>query len=143
MSQDFTKTGLLESGMQFSYLICLLICVFLLKNPLTTFFDFFHNTNRIENLLESQYVDPAHDEEGKGDDGDTAASTEKKYLCFKRLTQIPIQKNLIDVSLMTKKELDWLDSYHQEVFEKVSPLLEEGSPAFVWLKKSTAPIERS
>ena len=142
MSQDFTKTGLLELGEQFSCPIYIFICAFLLNNPLTIF-DFFQITNRIENLLESQYVDPAHDEEDKEDGGDTAASTEKKYLCFKRLTMIPIQKNLIDVSLMTKKELDWLDSYHQEVFEKVSPLLEEGSPAYVWLKKSTAPIERS
>jgi Xaa-Pro aminopeptidase len=44
---------------------------------------------------------------------------------------------------MTKKELDWLDSYHQEVYDKVSPLLEEESSALVWLKKATSPIERS
>jgi Xaa-Pro aminopeptidase len=92
--------------------------------------------------LESQYVNPEHDEIGK-DDGDESKSSEKKYLCFKRLTQIPIQTNLIDVSLMTQKELDWLDNYHQEVFEKVSPLIEEDSPAFAWLKKSTSPIKRS
>ena len=92
--------------------------------------------------MESQYVNPADDEE-ETEDGEESKSAEKKYLCFKRLTQIPIQKNLIDVSLMTKKELDWLDSYHQEVYDKVSPLLDEGSPAFEWLKKSTSPIERS
>ena len=94
---------------------------------------------RIENLLEMQYVDPANNE--PKDDGEE--STEKKYLKFAKLTMIPIQKNLINVSLMTKKELDWLDSYHEEVFAKVSPLLEEESPAMNWLKKSCEKIDRS
>ena len=67
----------------------------------------------------------------------------KKFFKFRKLTMIPIQKNLIDVSLMTKEELDWLDSYHEEVFAKVSPLLEKGSPALAWLTKSCAKIDRS
>ena len=81
-------------------------------------------------------------EDDKKGDTETKGPEKKKYLCFKRLTQIPIQKNLIDVSLMTKKELDWLDAYHAEVYDKVSPHLEEGSPAMEWLKRSTTPIER-
>jgi len=92
---------------------------------------------RIENLLEIQFV--------KAEDKDSSAngdSAEKKFLKFVKLTMIPIQKNLIDVSLMTDKELDWLDGYHQEVLSKVGPLLEEGSPSMAWLKKSCEPIER-
>jgi Xaa-Pro aminopeptidase len=94
---------------------------------------------RIENLLETQYVDPRHNnpEEAKDD------SVDKKFLKFAKLTMIPIQKNLIDVSLMSKKELDWLDAYHQEVFQKVSPLLERNSPAVKWLQKSCEKIDRS
>jgi Xaa-Pro aminopeptidase len=91
---------------------------------------------RIENLLEMLYVNPAHNEEQK-------ESTEKKYLKFAKLTMIPIQKNLIDVSLMVKSELDWLDAYHEEVFAKVSPLLESDSPAMKWLQKSCEKIDRS
>ena len=93
---------------------------------------------RIENLLEIQYVNP-EDETKEQDE----SSAEKKFFKFKKLTMIPIQKSLIDVSLMTDKELDWLDSYHKEVFDKVSPLLEEDSPAMKWLAKSCEPIERN
>jgi Xaa-Pro aminopeptidase len=95
---------------------------------------------RIENLLEMQYVNPAHNEPTDDEEGKL---TEKKFLKFAKLTMIPIQKNLIDISLMTKKDLDWLDDYHQEVFDKVSPLLEVDSPAFKWLKKSCEKIDRS
>eukprot|EP00536_Pseudo-nitzschia_multiseries_P010640 jgi/Psemu1/319884/estExt_fgenesh1_pm.C_3330003 len=93
---------------------------------------------RIENLLEMQYVNPEHNEPIEEDE----KSAEKKYLKFEKLTMIPIQKNLIDVKLMTTKELDWLDAYHEMVFEKVSPLLEADSLAMKWLKKSCEKIDR-
>jgi len=85
---------------------------------------------RIENLLEIQAV-AANDKPGR-----------KHFLKFARLTQIPIQKSLILTHLMSQAELDWLDAYHAEVWSKVSPHLEPGSPAFVWLEKSCAKIER-
>ena len=66
----------------------------------------------------------------------------KKFLKFAKLTLIPIQKNLIDLDLVTDAELDWLDIYHKDVLEKVAPLLEEGSPAMKWLVKSCEKIER-
>ena len=93
---------------------------------------------RIENLLEIQFAKP----EEETANGDEKNSGEKKFLKFSKLTMIPIQMNLIDVGLMAKDELDWIDAYHEEVFAKVSPLLEEGSPAMAWLKKSCAKIER-
>ena len=85
-----------------------------------------------------QYVNPEHNEPKE----ESETSAEKKYLKFAKLTLIPIQKNLIDLELMTTKELDWLDAYHEVVFEKVSPLLEAGSPAMKWLKKSCEKIDR-
>jgi len=103
---------------------------------------------RIENLLEVTYV---NDEDNDaydmglepGDEGyPTKAAGKKTFLKFEKLTMIPIQKNLIDIKLMTDDELDWLDGYHQEIFEKVSPLLEEGSAALAWLTKSCAKIGR-
>lgn len=93
---------------------------------------------RIENLLEMQYVNPEHNK-ANSEEGTTA---EKKFLKFGRLTMIPIQKNLIKLELMTREELDWLDTYHAEVFEKVNPLLEPGSPAMKWLQKSCEKIDR-
>jgi Xaa-Pro aminopeptidase len=94
---------------------------------------------RIENLLEIAYVKPEYnDSTNAGDD-----ATDKKFLKFEKLTLIPIQKNLINVDLMTDEELDWLDSYHELVMEKVSSLLEPESPAMAWLEKSCAKIERN
>lgn len=92
---------------------------------------------RIENLLEIQPVKPPTEAANGEEKG------EKEFLKFGKLTMIPIQKNLIDVNLTTDKELDWIDAYHEEVFAKVSPLLEEGSPAMAWLKKSCEKIDRS
>jgi Xaa-Pro aminopeptidase len=103
---------------------------------------------RIENLLEITYVQEEDNivyDKGlrPGDEGyPKKPPTQKTFLKFKKLTMIPIQKNLIKIDLMTKQELDWLDEYHQEVFEKVSPLLEEGSPAMNWLKKSCSKMDR-
>jgi Xaa-Pro aminopeptidase len=97
---------------------------------------------RIENLLEITYVKPEHNEPTIGDDEEEPASTDKKFLKFGKLTLIPIQKNLINIDLMTDEELDWLDAYHELVMEKVSPLLEEGSPAMAWLTKSCEKIDR-
>lgn len=109
---------------------------------------------RIENLLE--VVDVIGDDKdgdeatnGEGVDGrvEPLAKRQKRadgkhFLKFAKLTMIPIQKNLINLDLMTEAELDWLDAYHQEVFEKVGSLLEEGSPAMEWLVKSCEKIER-
>ena len=103
---------------------------------------------RIENLLETTFVDEKDNkayEEGlrEGDEGfPEKAPGEKTFLKFNRLTKIPIQKNLINTSLMTKSELDWLDEYHEEIFEQVSPLLENDSPALRWLTTACKKIER-
>jgi len=104
---------------------------------------------RIENLLEITYVNEEDNVAyGKGlkagDEGyPKKPPTQKTFLKFNKLTMIPIQKNLIKLDLMSSQELDWLDNYHHEVFEKVSPLLEEGSPAMNWLKKSCTKIDRT
>ena len=95
---------------------------------------------RIENLLEIKYIKDEDNEDVNG--GQVEASNEKKFLSFAKLTMIPIQKNLINVDLMTDEELDWLDSYHEEVLTKISPLLNEGSPAMKWLQKSCEKIDR-
>lgn len=92
---------------------------------------------RIENLLEICPVQ-TNEDTTKADD-----PSKKKFLKFSKLTMIPIQKNLINVSLMSSDELDWLDRYHAEVLEKVGARLEPGSPAAAWLAKSCAPIDRT
>ena len=39
---------------------------------------------------------------------------EKKRIFFDNLTMAPIDKSLIDISIMNKEEIDWLNSYHKK-----------------------------
>ncbi len=51
---------------------------------------------------------------------------------FEDLTLFPIDKQLIDSKLLTKHEIDWLNNYHQKVFNSLAPLLEKSEVQ--WLK---------
>ncbi|KAJ2547340.1 hypothetical protein EV175_005258 [Coemansia sp. RSA 1933] len=62
------------------------------------------------------------------------------YLRFEPVTMVPIQKKLIQAGLLTSEERQWLDQYHQTVWEKVSPLLAEDSLGYAWLKRETSPL---
>ncbi len=59
---------------------------------------------------------------------------------FETLTLCPIELQLIDTSLLTGAELEWLNSYHEWVREELSPLLETEDRR--WLEEHTRPIER-
>jgi Xaa-Pro aminopeptidase len=63
---------------------------------------------------------------------------EKELLGFRELTLAPIDRNLIDVGLLTPAEKDWLDTYHARVMAEVGPQLDDEGRA--WLAKATAPI---
>ena len=47
----------------------------------------------------------------------------RKKLIFKNLTLAPIEKDLINYKLLTKKERDYIFNYHLEVYSKLSPFL--------------------
>jgi hypothetical protein len=38
-----------------------------------------------------------------------------QYLGFEAITFVPLQKKMIDVSLLTDKEIAWVNKYHKEV----------------------------
>jgi Xaa-Pro aminopeptidase len=59
-----------------------------------------------------------------------------KFLKFETVSLCYIDKSLIDVSLLDQKEIDWLNSYHAEVFEKLSPFLNDAER--LWLKDKTS-----
>lgn len=74
------------------------------------------------------------------DTGEKDASG-KRLLGFKTLTMAPIDKNLIEPSLLTGDELKWLNDYHAEVRKNVLPLLEKvDAKAADFLKKATEPL---
>jgi len=63
---------------------------------------------------------------------------EKPYYGFEHVTVVPIQTKLIDISLLTHQEIQWINEYHQLCWTKVSPLLQ--GKALEYLKRETAPI---
>jgi Xaa-Pro aminopeptidase len=81
---------------------------------------------RIENLI---VVQPAPDLPN-GDD--------RAMLEFETITLAPIDLRLIEVSLLTVREKDWLNAYHQEVHAKLIQLLDATTAQ--WLANATAAI---
>jgi len=59
---------------------------------------------------------------------------------FNTVSLTPIDRNLIDIDLLDHDEIRWLNAYHQEVYDKLSPRLDEEEK--VWLAKATAPLAR-
>ncbi|KAI9483859.1 MAG: peptidase M24, structural domain-containing protein [Benjaminiella poitrasii] len=83
---------------------------------------------RIENVVLVKDVETPNNFGGRG------------YLGFEHVTIAPLGLNLIDVNLLTSSERKWVNDYHQECWDKLSPLLAHDATAAVWLKKETQPI---
>lgn len=62
----------------------------------------------------------------------------RDWLDFETLTFAPIDRNLIDVTLLDAGERAWLDAYHAQVMDKVAPLVSE--EVVGWLARACAPI---
>jgi Xaa-Pro aminopeptidase len=78
---------------------------------------------RIENLIFVKQIDEVNG---------------KKLLGFENLTFVPIDIRLLDHSIMTHKEKDWLNGYHAEVFEKIGPHVK--GEVLEWLEKAVKSI---
>src|SRR5215471_14822542 len=75
---------------------------------------------RIENLV---LVQPAE------------GAAQREMLEFETLTLAPIDRNLIDPSLLEEEEIDWLDTYHERVRETLTPLVDPDTAH--WLAEAT------
>lgn len=64
---------------------------------------------------------------------------EKPMNAFETLTLAPIDRRLIDVAMLSKDELDWLNAYHARVRAEVRPALDEATKA--WLDQATAELK--
>ena len=59
---------------------------------------------------------------------------------FKTLTMYPYDKSLLDLSIMTDDEVEWVNNYHKQVYARLSPYL--GEEEKKWLAEKTAAISR-
>jgi Xaa-Pro aminopeptidase len=78
---------------------------------------------RIENLV---LVQPSEE------------AAEREMLGFETLTLAPIDRNLIDPSLLEDEEIAWLDEYHQRVRETLTPIVDQATAG--WLAEVTQPL---
>ena len=68
------------------------------------------------------------------------AGGDKETLGFETLTYVPIEKRLIDASMLSDRELGWLNDYHAKVLALIGPQLEGEDKA--WLERQCAPLSR-
>lgn len=63
-----------------------------------------------------------------------------KFLQMESLTLCPIDLTPVDFSMLQPEEIEWLDTYHRDVFENLSPYLE--GEDLEWLREATRPVDR-
>ncbi|KAL7067265.1 putative Xaa-Pro aminopeptidase 1 [Cryptosporidium serpentis] len=114
-TRDFTKSLSLEPGMVLSI------------EP--GYYEVDNFGIRIENLVEVVAVGTEND-------------SNRQFLGFKPLTYAPIQKELIDFSILSHDEIEWLNWYHSKVLENIEPLIENGLEFLSWLVAKCAPVTK-
>lgn len=70
----------------------------------------------------------------------TIEGAEGRYFGFETLTFAPIDKALVDTSLLTRDELRWWDDYHAKVLKIVAPQLD--GDALAWVTEACAPLAK-
>lgn len=61
-----------------------------------------------------------------------------QFMMFENLTFVPIDLDCVDVGMLSAKEKSWLNDYHKQVFQNLSPYLNEEEKA--WLERETRAI---
>ena len=69
---------------------------------------------------------------------DEKSNSEFEFYKFENATLCPIDTRLVEKSLMGEKQVNWLNSYHRDVWEKLSPFVEGDVKG--WLRKATDEI---
>ncbi|MDV3427676.1 MAG: M24 family metallopeptidase C-terminal domain-containing protein, partial [Bacillota bacterium] len=61
-----------------------------------------------------------------------------QFMKFESITYCPIDLDGIDKDMLTEDEKSWLNTYHKDVYAKLSPYLNEEERS--WLEKETREI---
>ena len=62
----------------------------------------------------------------------------RPMLSTETLTLVPFDKKLIDKTLLNCQEIDWINSYHQQVLDLLKPLINKKTG--IWLKGKCSPL---
>lgn len=64
------------------------------------------------------------------------AAEQEGWLKYDRLTQVPIDKRLVDFGLLDKSERNWLEAHNQDVKRMLLPMLDKSETlAKEWLER--------
>jgi Xaa-Pro aminopeptidase len=66
---------------------------------------------------------------------------EKPYLGFEHVTMVPFCRKLIDETLLTSKERNWLNEYHADILAKMKVFFKEDEETMKWLERETQPVQ--
>ena len=70
--------------------------------------------------------------------GAGSSNRESRVYAFEPLTLVPFEREAIVKDMLTDEEIDWLNSYHQKVYDMVSPLVPKET--VIWLKDAAKPL---
>lgn len=63
-----------------------------------------------------------------------------RFLQFRTMTLFPIDITLLDTSIMTAAEIEWINNYHKMVCDRLTPLLTPDEAE--WMKHKTQPLTK-
>lgn len=63
-----------------------------------------------------------------------------RFLCFETLTLVPFDVDAVDTAYLTDREIQLLNSYHERVYNTISPLLPKEEAD--WLREVTQPLTK-
>ena len=63
---------------------------------------------------------------------------DRHMLCFETLTLVPLDRRLIDLSLLSQDEQDWIDQYHRDTIDLLGSHIDAATAD--WLASACAPL---
>ncbi len=60
------------------------------------------------------------------------------FMKFKNMTYCHFENSLIDKTILSQKEIEWINAYHAKIYEKLFPVLKQNTA--LWLKDKTMPL---
>lgn len=65
---------------------------------------------------------------------------DKPFLGFEHVTMVPMCRKLIDPTLLTKEEKQFINEYHEEVARKTKSYFKGDDKTLAWLQRETQPL---
>ncbi|KAM4055647.1 metallopeptidase family M24 domain-containing protein [Hirsutella rhossiliensis] len=84
---------------------------------------------RIENVMLVREVETDH------------CFGDKPFLGFSHVTMVPYCQNLVDTTLLTSAEKEWLNAYSAEILDKTRGFFENDPLTMAWLMRETRPVD--